>query len=116
MSTWRLQFPSKKEAVLSMARKSRILLEQPLFSDIMSLLPPEENLGKSREGYVFKRRGCGWKIPEPQHLHCRFWRRMLVQYASRTLCHPQPRGLRDSCLRTAEQTPGQMGLNSAFGK
>ena len=72
MSIWRLQFPSKKEAVLSVARKSRIPLEQPLFSDVMSLLPPEENLGKSREGYVFKHRGSGWRIPEPQCLHWMF--------------------------------------------
>ena len=72
ISIWRLQFPSKKEAVLSVARKGRIPLEQPLFSHVMSLLLQEENLGKSRGWYVFKHRGSGWRIPEPQRLHWTF--------------------------------------------
>lgn len=84
----------------------------------MSLLPPEENLGKSGEGSVFEHRGSGWRMPEPPCLHWTF--QALVKDVG-PVCRqdpepPQPRGPRDSCLRTEEQTSGQVGLNSGFGK
>ena len=53
MSTWRLQFPSKKEAVLSVARKSRIPLEQTSIRRHVTFTP-RRKLRQVQRGVCFQ--------------------------------------------------------------
>jgi len=53
MSIWRLQFPNKKEAVLSVARKSRIPLEQTSIRRHVTFTP-RRKLRQVRRGVCFR--------------------------------------------------------------